>query len=101
MDIRDPIFLQLREHIATIRRLSEMETPAALVWAEVSLYLREAAIHLETFVLPKIEMKTPHVDLRGTAAPKIAEFVGSTQELEDAIADDVGGSIFLRNGGQR
>ena len=109
LDIRDPIDQQLKDHIATIRRLSEMETPAKLVWDEVGLYLREAAIYLDTFLLPKIESKTPHVDLRGTAPPKVAEFVGATTPEVDLTFTPREATSFMglptqiekSNGGQR
>ncbi len=103
MDIRDPIKTQVQQHIDTLHILAGLETPAALVWKEVSAYLEESAVYLETFVLEKIELKTPHVDLRGNAEPpKVAEYVGVTSAeaaLEDAEPNVV--STFLppqRNG---
>ncbi len=93
MDIRDPINQQLQDHIETILRLAEMETPAALVWAEISLYLHESGNHIRDYILPKVEVKTPHVNLRGTVlVPRIAEFVGSTTpEPEDAVPSFLNG----------
>ncbi len=106
MDIRDPINQQLEDHIETILRLADMETPAALVWAEVSLYLHESGTHLRDYVLPKIEVKTPHVNLRGTVmAPKIATFVGATSveavDLDERSAEDVAPSFLMSNGAVR
>lgn len=85
MDLRDNLHDQIEQHIATLHVLSQLETPAQLVWTEVARYLLESASYLQTFVLPKIESKTPHVDLRGTGlAPRLATYVGATSEPEPA-----------------
>ncbi len=107
MDIRDPIDQQLRDHIDTILRLAEMETPAALVWAEISLYLHESGNHIRDYILPKVEVKTPHVNLRGTVTvPKIAEFVGSTSSSDETVPNlfperDEANAFLKSNGAQR
>lgn len=81
MDLRDNIHEQLAQHIGTLRVLAAQATPPLTIWEEMQRILSESATSLELFVLPKVEAKTPYLDLRtgqlGGSA-KIAEFVGAT-----------------------
>lgn len=108
MDLRDDIHTQLAEHIKTLHVLSQLDTPAQLVWTEIQRYLlEESSAYLETFVLPKVDAKTPHVDLRGNGmAPKIATFIGATSveaadEGERAALEAEEPSFLHTNGGVR
>lgn len=65
--------------------------------------LSESALHLESFVLPKVEPVKQHLDLahRGLT-PRVAEFVGSTSEDDNAqtAGDEAANnhsSSFLKN----
>ncbi len=84
-----------------------METPAALVWQELALYFKESADQLTLHVVDKIDVKTPHVDLRGNAEPpKIAEFVGSTSSSDETVPNlfperDEANAFLKSNGAQR
>lgn len=105
MDIRDDNHTQLVEIIKTLRVMSTQETPAPLIWEEMQRYLDQVAAHLERNMLPRIEEKKPHLDLRGgTAMPKVAEYVGATSQaaaVEDEQPEETPAHSFLppqRNG---
>lgn len=79
LDIRDAIHTQLEEHIKSIRNIAKQPAPPQLVWEEMQRYLEESAMHLELFILPKVPVVTPHLDLRTGlmgSQNKIAEIVG-------------------------
>lgn len=94
MDIRDNPHTQLEEHIKTIRNIAKQTPPPQLVWEEIKRYLEESALHLESFMLPKIEVKTPYLDLRSGVLGshnKTAELVGIAGK--DEVEEPKGGFL--------
>jgi len=104
MDLRDSTHEQVAQHINTLRVIAAQETPPLLLWQEMQRILTESATHLELHVLPKIESKTPYLDLRTGAVGsvnKIAEFVGATGDGGLEPLPDRPGNNFLRGTGPR
>lgn len=91
MDLRDDPHTQLREHIKTLYLMAEQEPPPELIMNEMKRYWKQAAIVLETFILPMIKDESPILDLRTGKrgnGHKIAPLVVGATSAEAAEADD-------------
>lgn len=101
MNLKDPTVEQIKDLIEWMRQIAALETPAALVWAEIQEGLRERALFLESYTLKKIPTPARHLHL-GPQAPMVAELVGiaGLSEVSEPDPNEGAGNVFLSQYGK-